>query len=363
MAPSFDCAVSSLLCAEDNSSIFYDNGSFSWGAEVGDFGATAWSHRYYRNLNQNRVFNGVDEDGLPLQSEECVALMVDKEHQHLPNADYLKRLQTGDLDLEARKQAVDWILKVHSHFDFGPLCAYLSINYLDRFLSAYELPKGIAWMMQLLAVACLSLAAKMEETEVPLILDLQVGESKFVFEARTIQRMELLVLSTLSWRMQAITPFSFIDYFLYKLNDNKIPLRSSILRSIELISSTIKGIDFLEFKPSEIAAAVAISVAVETKTVDTEGAVSVLTHHVQKERVMKCVAMVHDLSLVGGGGSVKRGNAAVPSVPRSPIGVLDAACLSYKTDETTTTTSSTTTAHCSPSTKRRKLNRPCEAEL
>lgn len=29
-------------------------------------------------------------------------------------------------------------------------------------------------MMQLLAVACLSLAAKMEETEVPLILDLQV---------------------------------------------------------------------------------------------------------------------------------------------------------------------------------------------
>ena len=34
--------------------------------------------------------------------------------------------------------------------------------------------KGKAWMMQLLAVACLSLAAKMEETEVPLILDLQV---------------------------------------------------------------------------------------------------------------------------------------------------------------------------------------------
>lgn len=30
-------------------------------------------------------------------------------------------------------------------------------------------------MMQLLAVACLSLAAKMEETEVPLCLDLQVN--------------------------------------------------------------------------------------------------------------------------------------------------------------------------------------------
>ncbi|XWS23961.1 hypothetical protein CRYUN_Cryun28dG0060500 [Craigia yunnanensis] len=362
MAPSFDCVVSSLLCAEDNNSIFYDNDYFGGGAEMEEFGAT-WNHRYYRNLNQNRVFNGVDEDGLPLQSEECVALMVEKEHQHLPNADYLKRLQTGNLNLEARKEAVDWIGKVHSHFGFGPLCAYLSISYLDRFLSAYELPKGKAWMMQLLAVACLSLAAKVEETEVPLILDLQMGESKFLFEARTIQRMELLVLSTLSWRMQAITPFSFIDYFLYKLTDDKIPLRSSILRSIQLISSTIKGIDFLEFKPSEIAAAVAISVAVETKTVDTEKAVSVLTHHVLKERVTKCVELVHDLSLVG--GSVKGGNTSIPSVPQSPIGVLDAACLSCKSDDTTTVGSCANSSHTHSNriTKRRKLNRPCEVEL
>ncbi|XVE55583.1 hypothetical protein DITRI_Ditri03aG0170700 [Diplodiscus trichospermus] len=361
MAPSFDCAVSTLLCSEDNSSIFYDSDYFGGRAEVEEFGAT-WNHRYYRNLNQNRVFNGVDEDGLPLQSEECVVLMVEKEHQHLPNADYLKRLQSGDLDLEARNEVVGWIGKVHSHFGFGPLCAYLSINYLDRFLSAYELPKGKAWMMQLLAVACLSLAAKMEEAEVPLILDLQVGESKFVFEARTIQRMELLVLSILSWRMQAITPFSFIDYFLYKLNDDRMPLRSSILRSIQLISSTIKGIDFLEFKPSEIAAAVAISVAVETKTVDTEKAISVITCHVQKERVMKCVDLVHNLSLVG--GSVKGGNASVPSVPQSPIGVLDAACLSYKSDDTTVgSCANSSQTHSSPSTKRRKLNRPSEVEL
>ncbi|XP_039041483.1 cyclin-D4-2-like [Hibiscus syriacus] len=276
MAPSFDCAVSSLLCAEDNFSIFDDNDDNFGGG--GEFGATTWNYRICRNSNQNRAFNGVGEDGLPLQSDECVALMLEKEQQHLPNADYLKRLQSGDLELAARKEAVDFIGKVHSHFGFGPLCEYLSINYLDRFLSAYELPKGKAWTMQLLAVACVSLAAKMEETEVPLLLDLQVGECKYVFEARTIQRMELLVLSTLNWKMQAITPFSYIDYFLYKLNDDKIPERSSILRSIQLISSTIKGIDLLESKPSEIAAAVAISVGV----VDTEKAMPFLTQYVQK---------------------------------------------------------------------------------
>ncbi|GMI90996.1 hypothetical protein HRI_002768900 [Hibiscus trionum] len=359
MEPSFDCAVSSLLCAEDNFSIFDENDDyFGGGGEAGEFGATAWNHRFYRNWNQNRVFNGVGEDGLALPSEECVALMIEKEHKHLPNADYLKRLQSCDIDPAARQEAIDFIRKVGAHFNFGPLCEYLSINYLDRFLSAYELPKGKAWTMQLLAVACLSLAAKMEETEVPLLLDLQVGESKFVFEARTIQRMELLVSSTLSWRMQAITPFSFIDYFLYKLNGDKIPPRSSISRSIQLISSTNKGIDLLEFKPSEIAAAVAISAAVESTPVDTEKAVSFFTQHVQKERVMKCVGLMHGMSLVG--------ESTVPFVPQSPIGVLDAACLSYKSDDTMVVGSyaNSSHTHTSPSsTKRRKLNRPCEMEL
>ena len=42
--------------------------------------------------------------------------------------------------------------------------------------------QGKAWMMQLLSVACLSLAAKMEENEVPLSLDLQVKKiSQTVF--------------------------------------------------------------------------------------------------------------------------------------------------------------------------------------
>lgn len=47
------------------------------------------------------------------------------------------------------------------------------------------------------------------------------------------------------------------------------------------------GIDFLEFKPSEIAAAVAISVTGETKTVvDTEKAISLLTQHVKKVKLV-----------------------------------------------------------------------------
>uniref|UniRef100_A0A803MEG2 B-like cyclin n=1 Tax=Chenopodium quinoa TaxID=63459 RepID=A0A803MEG2_CHEQI len=214
---------------------------------------------------------------------------------------------------------------VQSHYNFGPLCVYLSVNYLDRFLSAYELPKGKAWMMQLIGVACLSLAAKVDETDVPLILDLQVCDSKFVFEANTIQRMELLVLSTLKWRMQSVTPFSFIDYFLYKLSGDKMPPKSLIFQAIQLILSTIKGIDLMEFRPSEIAAAVAISVTQQNQIVEcTDKAFSFLT---DQERLMKCVEMMQEMRMNN------RSNGAT-SVPQSPIGVLDAsACLSYKSDE------------------------------
>ncbi|TKY74458.1 Cyclin-D3-1 protein [Spatholobus suberectus] len=346
MAPSFDC-VSSLLCTEEDSSVF-------------DESHNGGTMRVYEDTWSPKSHHFDDPDELPLLSDECLALMVEKECQIWPGVRYLNRLQTGDLDVGARMEAIDWIQKVRSYFGFGPLCGYLSVNYLDRFLFAYELPKGRAWTMQLLAVACLSLAAKLEETEVPLSLDLQVGDSKFIFEAKTIKRMELLVLSTLKWRMQAITPFTFLDYFLCKINGDQSPLRSSIMRSIQLISSTARVIDFLEFKPSEIAAAVAMYVMGETQTVDTGKAISVLIQHVEKERLLKCVKMIHELS--SNSASVKDSSASVTCLPQSPIGVLEALCFSYKSDDTNAG-SCTNSSHNSPVAKRRKLNKTCGAEL
>ncbi|KAG2410059.1 Cyclin-D4-1 G1/S-specific cyclin-D4-1 [Vigna angularis] len=52
--------------------------------------------------------------------------------------------------------------------------------------------------------------------------------------------MKLLHLNTLKWRMQAITPFSFIDYFLQKINDDEASIGASILQSSELILSTVR---------------------------------------------------------------------------------------------------------------------------
>ncbi|THU57187.1 hypothetical protein C4D60_Mb03t00860 [Musa balbisiana] len=123
----------------------------------------------------------------------------------------------------ARKDAVEWVSRAAARHAFSPLTAVLAVNYLDRcFLSlaaggGLQLQDNKPWMGRLAAVACLSLAAKVEETRVPLLLDLQAEEEEYVFEPRTIRRMELLVLATLRWRMNPVTPLSFIHHLLPRL--------------------------------------------------------------------------------------------------------------------------------------------------
>ncbi|KAL8167013.1 hypothetical protein V2J09_008512 [Rumex salicifolius] len=362
---SVDFEASSLLCVEDNAGIFDEVESGGVDLDHNQIDDT-WDPRI---RNQSPIFpDSSSSNGgqrflssglsLPVLGVECLDAIFKREVELLPSGDYLRRLKTGDVDLVARNEAVDWIAKVQSHYNFGPLCENLSVNYLDRFLSAHELPKGKAWMMQLLAVACLYLAAKMEETKVPLAVDLQT-ESRFVFEAKTIQRMELLVLSTLKWRMQSVTPFSFIEFFLTKLcTDQQITPMCLFPQASQLIISTTKGIEFMEFRPSEVAAAIAILVVKESNTTyDIEKAISLLIVHVEKGRLAECIKKVQDFASIGGGISMAVKNNGV--VPHSPIGVLDVStCLSYDTPNNTPIGQRANSTQESPvsHSKRRKLN-------
>lgn len=108
--------------------------------------------------------------------EELSSLLA-KEHQNqLSNT-----LQKNLVLASSRQEAVEWILKVNAHYSFSTLTAVLAVNYLDRFLFSFRFQNDSnnnPWLTQLAAVACLSLAAKVEETHVPLFVDLQVCHSK-----------------------------------------------------------------------------------------------------------------------------------------------------------------------------------------
>ncbi|XXG70760.1 hypothetical protein AAC387_Pa07g0167 [Persea americana] len=164
MHPNFDFESYGLFCSEDNNSIM------GFGEDDDDdvvVVVAAEEQRYYQPGQSQS--HGCSQDFLMEFPVTDVSLgeMVENECHNMPREDYKRRLESGVLDSSLRTFAVDWIGKAHAHYDFGPLTAYRSINYFDRFLSSYELPEGKPWMIQLVILACLFIAAKVEETTVP----------------------------------------------------------------------------------------------------------------------------------------------------------------------------------------------------
>ncbi|CAH2076909.1 unnamed protein product [Thlaspi arvense] len=167
-----------------------------------------------------------------------------------------------------RKEAVGWILRVNAHYGFSTLAAVLAITYLDKFVCSYSLQRDKPWMLQLVSVACLSLAAKVEETHVPLLLDFQVEETKYVFEAKTIQRMELLILSTLQWKMHLVTPISFLDHIVRRLGLKNNAHWDFLNSCHRLLLSVISDSRFVGYLPSVVAAATMMRIIEQVEPFD-----------------------------------------------------------------------------------------------
>lgn len=101
MTPSLDCLASSLLCAEDNDSICYDDEDYD-DCDINQ------SYRYVNHFE-------TEQSAIDLQTDECLNLLIEKEsEQFIGFFDYLSKLKNGILDLVARQEAVDWITKVCS---------------------------------------------------------------------------------------------------------------------------------------------------------------------------------------------------------------------------------------------------------
>ncbi|KAK7376935.1 hypothetical protein VNO80_02355 [Phaseolus coccineus] len=209
----------------------------------------------------------------------------------------------------SRGEAVEWILKVNLHYSFSTLTALLAVNYLDRFLFTFRFQNDKPWLTQLVAVACLSLAAKVEETHVPLFVDLQVGGSKHLFEAKTVKRMEILVLSTLGWKMNPVTPLSFLDYITRKLG-LKGHLGLEFLRRCEtVLLSVFADSRFMSYLPSVLATATMMRVvSVVEPGLGEEYQDQVLgILGIEKEKVKECYKVIMEV-VTGKNEEGKRGN-------------------------------------------------------
>ncbi|XP_015972565.1 cyclin-D3-1 [Arachis duranensis] len=268
---------------------------------------------YFDDEEHDHVF--LEQDMLCDDSE--LKTLVSKEQEQE------KKLSILCIDEWERREAVEWILRVNAYFSFSALTASLAVNYLHRFLFTFTMKKNQPWLTHLAAVACISLAAKMEETQVPLPLDLQVEDSKYVFEAKTIKKMEILVLSTLEWKMNPPTPLSFIDYITRRLKC------FHFLNTCQsLLLSLLPDSRFIGYLPSVLATATMMHVVnnnVEPCLASEYQNQFLAILEINKEKLEECYNVI--LEVVSESGfnykESKKRNFGSIIIPSSPSGVID----------------------------------------
>ncbi|KAJ3702856.1 hypothetical protein LUZ61_006561 [Rhynchospora tenuis] len=220
--------ASSLICQEDGASLEEEE-RLQWDLD---------------NLSSFGDFIDLSES-----DDEYIGLLISKESSFEEST--TQEESSEKQFVPARTDAIVWILKTNKRLGFGFKTAYMAVVYLDRFFLHRIIDRGKVWAVRLLSIACLSLAAKMEENKAITLSDFQFED--YLFKCETIQRMELLVLATLQWRMIVITPFAYLSYFASKLHEHGT--NGLIERAIRFIFSSIRVISSVVNRPSVIACA------------------------------------------------------------------------------------------------------------
>lgn len=129
-------------------------------------------------VDEEEVFRS-EEVYLPVmlfwEDDELVVLLKKEKqqtHVYQPTRPFL---------FSARMEGVRWLMLASSQLGFNTQTTILAVHYLDRFMSSEgsKISESQPWLVQLCSVTCLSIAAKVEETHVPLLLDLQVKQAYF----------------------------------------------------------------------------------------------------------------------------------------------------------------------------------------
>ncbi|KAI9075295.1 hypothetical protein K1719_042700 [Acacia pycnantha] len=273
----------------------------------------------------------------------------------LTESDHLPSLQSPHFHLSLRNHVFSLISQLPCTFD--PLLSYLAINYLDRFLANQVSLEQKPWTFKLLAISCLSLAAKMLRTEFS-ITDVQAflkqGDGGVIFETQTIQRMEALILGALQWRMRSITPFSFIPFFisLFMLKDP--PLRQVLKdRAAQIIFKSQREIKLFEFKPSIIAASALLYASHELFPFQYPCFLAAVSDcpYVNKETMLQCYSVIRDIAMEGYESVLD-----MVSSSDTAVNVLDHHFLSSESERTDGNPAAATTLRQEKDLKRRKIN-------
>uniref|UniRef100_A0A672FD67 Cyclin N-terminal domain containing 2 n=1 Tax=Salarias fasciatus TaxID=181472 RepID=A0A672FD67_SALFA len=107
---------------------------------------------------------------------------------------------------DKRAALVDWIIEIHYALDFEEETLYLTIDILKRSLSLIKVTRN---NLQLLAVVCLFVAAKKEESHIPTVSSLCALLNN-AYTKKQLLRMEQNILLGLKFRLSLCSPPEFL---------------------------------------------------------------------------------------------------------------------------------------------------------
>ncbi|CAK7346930.1 unnamed protein product [Dovyalis caffra] len=125
-----------------------------------------------------------------------------------PSIDFMERIQK-DINASMRAILVDWLVEVAEEYRLVPDTLYLTVNYIDRYLSGNVMNRQ---RLQLLGIACMMVAAKYEEICAPQVEEFCYITDNTYFRDEVLE-MESTVLNYLKFEMTAPTAKCFLRRF------------------------------------------------------------------------------------------------------------------------------------------------------
>lgn len=161
-----------------------------------------------------------------------------------PTPDYMS--MQSEIQWSMRAILMDWLIQVHARFGLLPETMFLTVNYIDRFLSCkvVSLQK-----LQLVGATALFLAAKYEEVNCPSVHEI-VYMVDGGYSAEEILKAERFMLSMLQFELGWPGPMSFLRR-VSKADDYDIETRTLAKYFLEV---TIMDERFVGSPPSFLAA-------------------------------------------------------------------------------------------------------------
>nr|BAA01628.1 cyclin A [Drosophila melanogaster] len=170
----------------------------------------------------------------------------ESEKKHRPKPLYMRRQK--DISHNMRSILIDWLVEVSEEYKLDTETLYLSVFYLDRFLSQMAVVRS---KLQLVGTAAMYIAAKYEEIYPP-----EVGEFVFLtddsYTKAQVLRMEQVILKILSFDLCTPTAYVFINTYAV-LCDMPEKLKYMTLYISEL--SLMEGETYLQYLPSLMSSA------------------------------------------------------------------------------------------------------------